>query len=433
MRSSKLLAFTLSAAAVAGFTGTARAATAGPPEPVTAWIERNATRLTTVDPRAPLGDLAPLRRTVGGATIVGLGESTHGASEQAKLKHRVVRLLVEQMGFRSIAWEDDWTLGLQLNDYILTGKGDPEAILRETGWQSREMLDLLKWLRAYNASHHDKVRFFGVEYFATRPVAYDAIAAYTAKVAPERLPAIRKHLRALRPFTSDMGRYVQWYWKEVDDKRPYIRRARRLRSLVERLPHRPGDRAHEVTLHHARQIVSFHEHFSLPDNDGYNYREVRAAENLRWWRTFSRDKVVYWAASPHTVNAPKLRITLPPGPDMTFASTGSYLRRWYGQRYRSIGFTFDHGAISGEPGGPPLQAPPARRHWFEYPFGRVGSDQFMLDLRTDAPSAVRRWLTAPATTRGLVWQESSTMTGGSPAQWFDAIVHRQTISPQRPL
>ena len=45
------------------------------------------------------------------------------------------------------------------------------------------------------------------------------------------------------------------------------------------LPHRPGDRAHAVTLHHARQIVSFYEHFALQDNystyrlTGRRYRE----------------------------------------------------------------------------------------------------------------------------------------------------------------
>ncbi|MFI0450757.1 erythromycin esterase family protein [Actinomadura sp. 6N118] len=68
----------------------------------------------------------------------------------------------------------------------------------------------------------------------------------------------------------------------------------------------------------------------------------------------------------------------------SFASAGSYLHRWYGQRYRSIGFTFDRGSASGEPGGPATPAPPPAPGWFEYPFGRVASEQFVLDLRADA-------------------------------------------------
>lgn len=68
------------------------------------WTSRWPRRLlATVDPAAPLGDLTPLRRAIGDAEIVGLGESTHGAAEEETLKHRTLRLLIERMGFRSVA------------------------------------------------------------------------------------------------------------------------------------------------------------------------------------------------------------------------------------------------------------------------------------------------------------------------------------------
>src|SRR5262245_8813665 len=83
-------------------------------------------------------DLAWLRRTVGDARIVGLGESTHGASELFRLKHRTLRFLVEELGFRSIAWEEDWTIGLQVNRYLL-GDGDLDQLIPKlsTTWRSR--------------------------------------------------------------------------------------------------------------------------------------------------------------------------------------------------------------------------------------------------------------------------------------------------------
>jgi hypothetical protein len=37
-------------------------------------------------PRHPLDGLTPLRRAIGDAEIVGLGESTHGAAEEETLK-----------------------------------------------------------------------------------------------------------------------------------------------------------------------------------------------------------------------------------------------------------------------------------------------------------------------------------------------------------
>lgn len=107
----------------------------------------------------------------------------------------------------------------------------------------------------------------------------------------------------------------------------------------------------------------------------------------------------------------------------------STLRRWYGQRYLSIGFTFDHGVVSLEPGTTAAMAPPAQ-DWFERPFGKVGINQLALDLRAAAPPPVRRWLAAPIRTRGLPDRgPDSYMSGASLAQWFDVIVHRQEVAP----
>src|SRR4051812_44830756 len=63
--------------------------------PVSDWVRHHAVRLDSVDPGAPLSDMESLRRSVGDATIVGLGESIHGSAEETELKHRTLRFLVE--------------------------------------------------------------------------------------------------------------------------------------------------------------------------------------------------------------------------------------------------------------------------------------------------------------------------------------------------
>jgi erythromycin esterase-like protein len=104
---------------------------------VTGWAERHAVPLATVDPAAPLDDLAFLRRSVGRAQVVGLGESVHGAAEEETLKHRLLRFLVERMGFRSVAWEEDWTTGLAIDRYVTTGAGDPDALVHRMSRSGR--------------------------------------------------------------------------------------------------------------------------------------------------------------------------------------------------------------------------------------------------------------------------------------------------------
>lgn len=245
--------------------GTLTAHARSPQQPVTGWIRHNAAVLKTVDPAAPLDDLAPLRRSIGDAEIVGLGEPVHGAAEEETLKLRILRLLVERMGFRSIAWEEDWTTGLQINKYIRTGQGNLGALMRQMSpqWQSRQVAAAVRWLRDYNAGQAGKVQFVGVEYYLTQRLAYDAVDAYVAKVTPQRSAELRRHLQVIRPATANIFGHVQWYLS-VADKRPYIRHARQVYELVRGLPHPPGDRAHALALHHARQIVSFYVHYSLP-------------------------------------------------------------------------------------------------------------------------------------------------------------------------
>lgn len=118
------------AVAVTVITGAAAPGRGNDPiDPVTAWATEHAASLSTVDPTDPLDDLAPLRAAIGEAEIVGLGESVHGAAEEITLKHRVLRLLVERSGFRSIAWEDDWTTGALINDYITGGDRHLDALM----------------------------------------------------------------------------------------------------------------------------------------------------------------------------------------------------------------------------------------------------------------------------------------------------------------
>lgn len=175
------------------------------------------------------------------------------------------------------------------------------------------------------------------------------------------------------------------------------------------------------------QIVSFHEHFALPEADSHAYRDARAAENLAWWHGLTGGRIAYWAASPHTANAPQLHLTGPDGTAMRFASAGSHLRDRYADRYLSIGFTFDHGRVD-LGGGQVGELPGPGEGWFEQPLGRVALDRFVLDLRTPAPPPVRDWLDAPLTTRGPMGP-GSTAEGGSAAQWFDVVVHTRQVTP----
>ena len=236
----------------------------------------------------------------------------------------------------------------------------------------------------------------------------------------------------IRPFTDDTGAYLQWFVGEVADKASYVRHARKLHDLVAGIPHRSGDRRHALAEHAARQIRSWYVAFSI-QGDNSTFRDARAAENLRWWQRLSGDKIVYWAASAHTADAPHVEMSFPPTFELAWASVGSYLRGWYGDAYLSVGFTFDHGSIEVEP-GQPVDLPEPPPAWFEHPLGGVTARQYLVDLRGPAPRPVRAWLDGPMVTRGFPdGGYDSTTTGGRPGEWFDLVVHRQRVTPATAL
>ncbi len=388
-------------------------------DPVTRWLAHHAQGLPALDDATE------------GATVVGLGESVHGAHEEAALKLRALKRLVTRQGFRSVAWEEDWTTGRAIDRFVTTGRGRlPALVGRMTGqWQSREVVGTLRWVRAFNAAHpDDPVRFVGVEYYYTGRPAYDAVKRYVAARAPRLLRGLRADFRVIYPDLRNPVAYSAQYAEERHKGR-FIRRAHHLARLVSRVPHRAGDPAYAMVRQHVRQIVSFHEHYALSLDAQDDYRELHAARNLRWWQQRTGDRVVYWAAMPHTVAAPRLRIALPGAPDFSYRTTGSHLREWYGAGYVSVGFLFDHGRVGLPPEVTPQ--PPPDPGWLEAPFGRVDRDAFLVDLDDPAPAAVRRWLHTRLTTRGLPWAPGSTVTGGSPARWFDVLVHVQRVTPQR--
>src|SRR5206468_9052536 len=77
----------------------------------------------------PLSDMEPLRAVIGSATVVGLGDATHGTHEFFDIKLRMIDFLVREMNFTTVGMEGPFVDFNRLNDYILGGSGDPHTIL----------------------------------------------------------------------------------------------------------------------------------------------------------------------------------------------------------------------------------------------------------------------------------------------------------------
>jgi erythromycin esterase-like protein len=124
--------------------------------------------LAGYDPElATTDDLEPLRRIIGDARVVALGESYHTSGGFYLMKHRIFRFLVEEMGFRAFAMETNWQSAERAAAFVQTCAGTAEEAIRgERVWDSTEYADLLRWMCEWNRVHPDpadKLSMFGFD------------------------------------------------------------------------------------------------------------------------------------------------------------------------------------------------------------------------------------------------------------------------------
>ena len=82
--------------------------------------------MTTENAGNGFAELQPLKEIAGDAWVVGLAEATHGTAEFFKTKHRLVEFLAREMSFSIFSIEANMPEAFRMNDYVLTGRGDPK-------------------------------------------------------------------------------------------------------------------------------------------------------------------------------------------------------------------------------------------------------------------------------------------------------------------
>ncbi len=137
-----------------------------PDQPAVDWIAANAVRLKTPEAGNGFADMQPLKKIIGNARIVSLGEATHGTREFFQLKHRMLEFLATEMGFTIFSIEANMPEAYRLNDYVLNGVGDPARLLKGMyfwTWDTQEVLEMIQWMREFNKSGKGRVQFTGFD------------------------------------------------------------------------------------------------------------------------------------------------------------------------------------------------------------------------------------------------------------------------------
>jgi erythromycin esterase len=381
--------------------------------PPAQWLRANAHVLQTVELINDHSDLEPLRSMIGSATVVGLGDDTHGTHEFYAVKLRILEFLVREMGFDALAVEGPFTVFEKLNVYIQGGAGDPRVLLRETRalgyefWDFEEMLAVVEWMRGYNAQRGNRpvIEIAGADTFDPKGSA-DAVVAYLRTVDPAAA-------------NSTQTQYTCVYANERNDncRGKALNILSALESRRAELGAITGFRAFDDAVQNARTITQY----TLL---GQSNRDAALAANTLWIRDHrgSSRRIAVWMHQEHVGRNASPWIGQRPA--------GRILAETLGSSYFVIGTLAGSGTYR-DPAGvviPPIY-PAAPDGTYERMFAAAGASFLLVPLRGSLPE----WLSQPASYRTAGISSGPNLLEARLADKLDAVVYVETMTPTRVL
>jgi erythromycin esterase len=388
-------------------------------------LRTSATPISSVRAGSAIDDLPFLDSWAGNARVIGLGEATHGTREFFQLKHRIFEYLVTECDFNLFLIEAEFAQSLAINRYVLTGEGDGAHSLNSLRlWDCDEMLELIEWMRSWNASHDSKVYFYGVDMQGTGSALH--ILHYLKLHQPETYAGFRN---ALLPLTVDANPFSIDWWSTLSDVEKANARTAigAVDAALRNLAAIGSEAQHELDIArlHAAVLCQYEQMTRDPSmHHVVNVRDRAMADNVLALLDLhgADSKAVFWAHNCHV----QLRPADPWGGNTPTA--GEHLRKALDERYFALGFTFDRGKFDA------LDST-MRHHRCEVSsstnslgevFARIGSPIFAVDLRC-VPFEVGEWLATAPSSRAIGGMYYEALEPGlwirvDPRRLFDAII-----------
>jgi erythromycin esterase len=380
---------------------------------VIAWLRENSIPLKTVEAGNGFADLQPLKKVFKNARFVGLGEATHGTREFFQFKHRMVEFLVREMNFRVFAIEASYAACENINDYISGKTADGAKALDSQGfwtWNTEEVRAMLDWMRSYNAgvSADKKLKFVGFD-IQFNQSGKDKLLEYLKRVALERATETEEFFKVnLDDLNSVLGTPQQQ--QEAKAKlRELQAKYNDLFVFLElsgaSLAAKSSQAEYEQMREYARVLAQYLDSYTNVDsNNGPALRDLYMADNFR--RIAAREpagtRFIIWAHNGH------ISTTDYGGVYQTF---GYHLRRFYGDDYYALGFSFNQGSFQAREAQPKDAsrrmlishtvggAPENSLDWY---LTQTGVKALVIDFRAGEKIAdVNEWLVSPHPMRSV--------------------------------
>ncbi len=149
----------------------------------------------------------------GQATVVLLGEASHGTSEFYRARAAITPRLIERHGFRLVAVEADWPDAAAIDRHLrgVPPPADAEPPFQRFPtwmWRNREVMAFVAWLRAFNLAQAParQVSFHGLDLYSLNG-SIRAVVDYLDRVDPDAAAVARRRYGCLAPWASEPAGY----------------------------------------------------------------------------------------------------------------------------------------------------------------------------------------------------------------------------------
>ncbi|MCA6091229.1 erythromycin esterase family protein [Streptomyces sp. SCA3-4] len=426
-------------AAAAGPSPSLPAHAQAPDHEVVTRLERYAHPLRSTAPGAPGGDLAAFASMTGGASIVGIGEASHGSKELFTVKDRLFRQLVAREGFSAYAMEISWSAATRLNTYLLTGEGDVRQIMREEfqdGYSllnTEELAQLFEWMRKHNRTGSHKIRVVGMDFSDADPEQYERILTWAEANEPAVLPELRRRYAALRALPTGVAvRMAAYNALPLDGRKAIAKDAEAAYQLLSR-----AGKQDPWVLQEARILSYMATEYTTDWSDpaqakaASRRRDRIMAETAVWWQRQTGERIVVSAHNGHVSYESAV-------PEHYPVTMGADLRELAGRDYLAVGTSFHGGdyrarTATGESGT--FSVGPAAPGSNEYTLDKVRHRDFYVDLRgARRDPAVAGWLDTARPTFVVPGRYPNDPTPPlALGSAFDVVVHLHRVSASVPV
>jgi erythromycin esterase-like protein len=412
---------------------------------------------------APEEDYGFVVEEVGDASLVLLGESTHGSQEFYHARMKISQRLIQEKGFDAIAVEADWPDALGVSRFVQAVA--PAAHLQPKHaldgfqrfplwmWRNTEIVKLVMWLQQHNVDVNDpaqKIGFFGLDLYSLH-TSMQAVVHYLEKIDPQAAQQARARYGCFDLVAQDPQQYgyAATFGMSKDCEEEVVRQLTALTSDAARYLMQNGPAAADE-LFYAQQNARVAQHAEAyyrsmfrGRDESWNLRDTHMADTLEALREhLSKQKghsakIIVWAHNSHIGDARATEMG-----DHGQLNLGQLVRQRYpGTASFLLGFTTHTGSVTAasEWDSPAERKAvnPSRPDSYEQLFHSTQRGDFFVPLRRN--KYLRELLQPRRLERaiGVIYlphsERSSHYFHANLAEQFDGLIHFDTTHALHPL